>query len=82
MTTLMMPLSYIRSNCSAQVEELKGQDTFLKKLSEMGINKGAKVSVVKNDSGSIVIKICESKLVISKGIAEKILVKIEEEQNE
>lgn len=47
-----------------------------KRLYEMGFNTGAKVKIMKNDSGPVVVSLGGNKIAVGRGLAEKIIVNI------
>ncbi|MDT8715184.1 FeoA domain-containing protein [Clostridium sp. 19966] len=69
-----IPLNVIDTGRQATVDTVCGGENMCKKLMEMGVNKGAVIEMVKNDSGSIIIKLGESRLVLARGMAQKVLV--------
>ena len=46
-----------------------------KKLMEMGVNKGNVIEVVRNDAGPLIIKVGEMRLVLGRGMAQKVMVR-------
>lgn len=69
-----IPLNIIDTGKQASVNAVCGSETMCKKLMEMGVNRGAIIEMVRNDSGSIIIKLGESRLVLARGMAQKVLV--------
>lgn len=45
-----------------------------KRLYEMGFNTGAKVKVVKNDTGPVIVTLTGNKVAVGRGLAQKIIV--------
>ncbi|HBT15328.1 MAG TPA: hypothetical protein DEB05_00060 [Firmicutes bacterium] len=45
-----------------------------KRLYEMGFNTGAKVKVIKNDAGPIIVSLSGQKIALGRGLAQKIIV--------
>lgn len=70
-----IPLNAIQIGKQAQVYDLAGGEIMCKKLMEMGFNKGAVVNMVKNDTGALIIKLGETKLVLGRGMAQKVFVR-------
>lgn len=44
-----------------------------RRLYEMGLNIGATIKIIKNDTGPIIISIAGSKIALGRGLAEKVL---------
>lgn len=72
---MCMPLNIIGVGKSAEIDNLTGSENMCKKLMEMGMNKGAVIQIVKNDAGSLIIRIGESRLVLGRGMAQKVMVR-------
>lgn len=75
MNSMCMPLNIIGVGKSAEIDNLTGSENMCKKLMEMGMNKGAVIQIVKNDAGSLIIRIGESRLVLGRGMAQKVMVR-------
>ncbi|MDD3224953.1 MAG: FeoA family protein, partial [Clostridium sp.] len=69
-----IPLNYIGSGKFVIVDKVNGSENMCKKLMEMGINKGATIKMVKNNAGTLMIKLGSSRLVIGRGMGEKVFV--------
>lgn len=70
-----MPLNALGMGQSGEVDNIVGGETICKKLMEMGFNKGAVVQVVKNDSGALIVKVAGAKLVVARGMAQKVMLR-------
>lgn len=70
-----MPLNAVRIGASAKVDTIVGEEIICRKLMEMGFNKGAFIYVVKNDSGALIVKVGGSKVVLARGMAQKVIIK-------
>lgn len=68
-----MPLNAVGMGVSAKVENVVGGEIICKKLMEMGFSKGALVQVVKNDSGALIVKVSGVKIVLARGMAQKVM---------
>ncbi|WP_287822625.1 FeoA domain-containing protein [Clostridium sp.] len=68
-----MPLNSLRMGESGSVDNIVGGEILCKKLMEMGFNKGAVIHVVKNDSGALIVKVGGTKLVVARGMAQKVM---------
>lgn len=74
MSEFSMPLNAIGTGKHAIVNKLMGSENMCKKLMEMGVNKGATIEIIRNDSANLLIRVGESRLVIARGMAQKVLV--------
>ncbi|MCT8976783.1 ferrous iron transport protein A [Clostridium sp. CX1] len=75
MSSLCMPLNSIGIGRYAEVSNVEGGELMGKKLMEMGVNKGAVIEVVRNDAGPLIIRVGESRLVLGRGMAQKVMVR-------
>lgn len=58
-----------------RVKEILSCGQARKRLYELGLNKGAKIKVIKNDIGPIILCISGNKLAIGRGLAHKVIIK-------
>jgi ferrous iron transport protein A len=67
-------LCQVLNGQQVRIEHLKGEEGLCQRLREMGF---CEESVVKKiaDSGTLICKVCDAKVVLSKNLAEKIIVK-------
>ena len=70
-----MPLNAIGTGKCAQVDSLEGGQIMCKKLMEMGMNTGSVIKMVKNDIGALIVKVGETRLVLGRGMAQKVIVR-------
>ena len=68
-------LNSIAIGKSAEVNNFEGGKIMGKKLMEMGLNKGAVIKIIRNDAGPLIIKVGETRLVLGRGMAQKVMVK-------
>ena len=72
----MMALAFGRPGEEFEVAELKGGRGFIRRLSEMGIYPGVKLSIVSNQGfGPIILAVNSTRIAIGRGMAMKIIVK-------
>ncbi len=71
---MTMPLNFIGIGKSAEVSSIQGGEGLSKKIMEMGMSTGAIIKIMKNDSGPLIIKIGETRLVLGRGMAQKVMV--------
>lgn len=75
MNNQYMPLNNIDTGKCVEVDNVSGGDIICKKLMEMGIAKGNKIQIIKNDAGPLIIGLGETRLVVARGIAQKVMVR-------
>lgn len=68
-------LSFLNVGQAGFVDRVMGTDSVCKKLMEMGINKGALVKIIKNDLGPMIVRLGESQIILSKSLAQKVIIK-------
>ncbi len=71
----MMPLVFARENEIVEVVKIETGHGIHAKLMEMGIIPGAKIRMVCNAKGPVIIAVNDSKYALGKGIASKIIVR-------
>ena len=74
MSSMCIPLNAIGIGKCAEINKLQGGESFCKRLMEMGMNTGSIIQMVKNDTGALIVKIGETRLVLGRGMAQKVLV--------
>ena len=74
MESIYIPLNAIGIGRNAEVVELHGGEMMCKRLMEMGVNKGALIQIIKNDSGPLIIGLGQSRFALGRGMAQKVLV--------
>lgn len=67
-------LIYLKTNEKATVSGISNCGHARKRLYELGLNKGTKVTMVKNDIGPVILSIHGHKLALGRGLASKIMV--------
>ena len=70
----MMPLSFAPFGKELVVKKINLDENLTKRLGTLGLLVGSKLISLSSDGGSLILKIKESRLVLNKGIAMKILV--------
>lgn len=70
-----MPLNALGMGESGEVDNIVGGEILCKKLMEMGFSKGAIIQVVKNDSGALIVKVAGAKIVVARGMAQKVMMR-------
>ena len=75
MSNMCIPLNAISIGKCAKVSSLEGGEKMCKKLMEMGMNTGSIIKIVKNDIGALIVKVGETRLVLGRGMAQKVIVR-------
>ncbi|TEB16726.1 FeoA domain protein [Pelotomaculum sp. FP] len=71
----VLPLGFLQVGRDAVVRELGSGRNLAQRLSEMGIVRGTRLSIIKNDMGGpLIISVGDGRLAIGRGMALKILV--------
>ncbi|HHT48781.1 MAG TPA: ferrous iron transport protein A [Firmicutes bacterium] len=70
------PLHLLRPGTQGIVHHYLAGGCATKRLYEMGIYPGAKITVVKNDLGPVVLAFSGNKMALGRGLAQKIFVQI------
>lgn len=69
-----MPLSMVKIGEVNSIKKVGGQEETKKFLENLGFINGSMVSVVAKNGGNLIVKIKESRVAISKEMANKIMV--------
>lgn len=69
-----MLLSMINDNEIKSIIKINGRDEQKRFLESLGFVEGAKISVVNKIDGNVIVNIKESRVAISKAVANKIIV--------
>jgi len=73
----MMPLSMVREGKEVKIHCVNCGRGLRARLCDLGLYEGSKVKVIKNDiSGPIILKIKDSKIVLGRGQAHKIMAEV------
>ena len=67
-------LNFIEGGKFVEIISIQGCDNICKKLMEMGISEGSIIKIIKNDTGPLIIKTGETRLVLGRSIAQKVMV--------
>jgi len=68
-----MPLNFVGTGKFAKIKSVQGGEGMCKKIMEMGMSTGAIIKIMKNDSGPLIVKVGETRLVLGRGMAQKIM---------
>ena len=69
-----MPLNVVSSGESFLIKKITGKEEVRRFLENLGFVAGAQVSVVSEISGNIIVQIKDSRVAISREMAQKIIV--------
>ena len=69
-----MPLTMLGSGETASIKRVGGQNEVKKFLESLGFVTGEEVKVVSENGGSIIVQVKESRVAVSRGLANKIMV--------
>ena len=69
-----MPLNVVSSGESFLIKKINGKEEVRRFLENLGFVVGAQVSVVSEISGNIIVQIKDSRVAISREMAQKIIV--------
>ncbi|NLJ49338.1 MAG: ferrous iron transport protein A [Candidatus Atribacteria bacterium] len=67
------PIAYLRSGNCAVIKDINAGMGLRRRLEEMGLIRGKIIRIVKNDWGPLIITVGEARLIISRGVAFKIM---------
>ena len=70
----MMPLTFADSGETCIVKKIGGNPEVKKHLEDLGFVVGAGVSVINTMGGTLIVKVKESRVAISKEMAQKVMV--------
>ncbi len=70
----MMPLTLLRNGETGEIKRIGGQDEVKKFLESLGFVAGEQVKIVSGNGGNIIVQVKDSRVAVSKGIANKIMV--------
>ena len=70
----MMPLTMLNSGETAEIKRIKGRDDVKRFLENLGFVTGEEVRVVSSNEGNIIVQAKDSRVAVSKGIANKIMI--------
>lgn len=69
-----MPLTLLRNGETGEIKRIGGQDEVKKFLENLGFVTGEQVKIVSGNGGNIIVQVKDSRVAVSKGIANKIMV--------
>ena len=70
----MMPLTMRNSGETAEIKRIKGRDDVKRFLENLGFVTGEEVRVLSSNEGNVIVQVKDSRVAVSKGIANKIMI--------
>lgn len=70
----MMPLTMLGSGDTASIKRIGGHNEVKQFLEKLGFIVGEEVRIVSSNGGNIIVQVKDSRVAVSKGIANKIMV--------
>jgi ferrous iron transport protein A len=74
----MKPLMFCDNRETCTVKDIMGGKALNKRLIDLGMNKGTKVKIVRNEGGRLILSIEGTRIALGQGMAHKIMVISEE----
>jgi ferrous iron transport protein A len=69
-----MPLTMLNFGEGAAIKRIGGKDESKRFLESLGFTVGEKVKIVSGSNGGLIVQVKDSRVAVSKGIANKIMV--------
>lgn len=76
----LLTLSLVPLGQKVRVVEITADQRTSQRLGELGIVRGAQISIVQDDGRSLLVAIGDARLGLSRGLAHRVRVLLEEEQ--
>ena len=70
----MMPLSMVKAGESGLVQRVGGKEETKRFLENLGFVPGSSITLISENAGNVIVQVKESRIAISKGMANKIMV--------
>jgi ferrous iron transport protein A len=70
----MKPLMFCNNGETCTVKDIMGGKALNKRLIDLGMNKGTKVKIVRNEGGRLILSIEGTRIALGQGMAHKIMV--------
>ena len=70
----MKPLMFCDNGETCTVKNITGGRTLNKRLIDLGMNKGTKVKILRNEGGRLILSIEGTRIALGQGMAHKIMV--------
>lgn len=69
-----MPLTLLRDGETGEIKRISGQDDVRRFLENLGFTAGERVKIVSANGGNIIVQVKDSRVAVSKGVANKIMI--------
>ena len=76
----MLPLTFVKTGDIVRVVRVQGNDAVKKHLNELGFVNDTIVNVISSHNGDVILNVKNSRLAITKAMADKIMVDIASEK--
>ncbi|MBR1454051.1 MAG: ferrous iron transport protein A [Lachnospiraceae bacterium] len=76
----MLPLTFVKTGDIVKVQKVLGNDESKKHLNDLGFVNGSVVNVISSHNGDIILSIKDSRLAVTKSMADKIMIDIVDEK--
>ena len=76
----MLPLTFVKTGDIVKVQKVLGNDESKKHLNDLGFVNGSVVNVISSHNGDIILNIKDSRLAVTKSMADKIMIDIVDEK--
>ncbi len=70
----MMPLTMLGAGEDAAIKRIGGRDESKRFLENLGFTAGERIRVVSSNNGNIIVQVKDSRVAVSRGIANKIMI--------
>ena len=70
----MMPLNYANAGEEMTVKRIGGSPEIRQHIEDLGFHVGSGVTVVNRLGGNVIVKVKDSRIALSEGLAQKIMV--------
>ena len=72
----MLPLTFVKTGDIVKVTKINGKDNAKKRLAELGFVDGTIVNVISSHNGDIILNVKDSRLAVTREMADKIMIEI------
>ncbi len=76
----LLTLSLVPPGQQVRVVEITADQRISQRLGDLGIVRGAQISIIQDDGGSLLVAVGDARLGLARGLAHRVRVLLEEEQ--
>ena len=69
-----MPIAFAPSHSELEIKRVSADDKIKKRLQELGITVGGKITLVSSSGGSVIVVVKEGRLCLDRTLASRIMV--------